>query len=139
MTIALLFSLRTCIAQMQSVLCKICLHKRTIKSLGRSDYQSPQCGSLCQVRNILFEEHTNSFFLSLGQGVYIFEETPESIREVFGDVYCPGEFCPNREMRIYWWLCNNREIHLWLCKVWSLVVRSQSSFYVTRARIYDKN
>ena len=25
-------------------------------------------------------------------------------------------------MRIYWWLCNNSEIQLWLWKVWSLVV-----------------
>ena len=39
----------------------------------------------------------NSFFLSLGPGVYIFEERPKSIQEVIGDVYCPGEFCLNRE------------------------------------------
>ena len=42
-------------------------------------------------------------------------------------------------MRILCWLCNNSEIHLWLWKVSSLVVRSQSSFYVTRARKDDKN
>ena len=48
---------------------KICLHKKTFQSLGRSDYQCPQCGSVCQVRNIPFEEQTNSFFLSLGQEV----------------------------------------------------------------------
>ena len=35
--------------------------------------------------------------MSLGQGVYIFEERPRSIQEVIGDVYCPGEFCLNRE------------------------------------------
>ena len=57
---------------------KLCLHKRTFQSLGRSDYQCPQCGSVCQVRNIPFEEQTNSFFLSLGQGVYIFEEREQS-------------------------------------------------------------
>ena len=43
-----------------------------------------------------------------------------------------------REMRIYWWLCNNSEIHLWLWKVWSLVVCSQRFFYVTRGRKDDK-
>ena len=43
-----------------------------------------------------------------------------------------------REMRIYWWLCNNSEIHLWLWKVWGLVVCSQSSFHITRAREDDK-
>ena len=52
---------------------------------------------MCQVRNIRFEEQTNSFFLSLGQGVYVFEESAKSMRDVIGDVYCPGEFCPNRE------------------------------------------
>ena len=36
-----------------------------------------------------------------------------------------------REMRISWRLCNDSEIHWWLWKKWSLVVCSQSSFYVT--------
>ena len=76
---------------------KICLHKKTFQSLGRSDYQCPQCGSVCQVRNIPFEEQTSSFFLSLGQGVYIFEESPKSVQDDIGDVYCPGEYCSNRE------------------------------------------
>ena len=76
---------------------KLCLHKKTFQSLGRSNYQCPQCGSVCQVRKILFEEQTNSFFLSLGQGVYIFEERAKSIQEVIGDVYCPGKYCFNRE------------------------------------------
>ena len=76
---------------------RLCLHKKTFQSLGRSDYQCPQCGSLCQVRNIPFEYPTNSFFLSFGQGVYIFEERPKSVQDVIGDVYCPGEFCLNRE------------------------------------------
>ena len=75
----------------------LCLHKKTFKSLGRSDYQCPQCGSVCQVRNIPFEEQTNSFFLSLGQGVYIFEESPKSVEDVIGDVYYPGKNCLNRE------------------------------------------
>ena len=34
---------------------KLFLHKKTIQSLGRSDYQCPQCSSVCQVRNIPFE------------------------------------------------------------------------------------
>ena len=76
---------------------KVCLHKKTFQSLGRSDYQCPQCVSVCQVRNIPFEEQFNSFFLSFGQGVYIFEESPKSIQDVIGDVYCPGKCCFNRE------------------------------------------
>ena len=78
-------------------LVKLCVHKKTFQSLGRSDYQCSQTGSVCQVRNILFEDQTNSFFLSLGQGVYIFEESPKSVQGVFGDVYCPGKYCSNGE------------------------------------------
>ena len=76
---------------------KLCLHKKTFQSLGRSDYECPQCGSVCQVRNIPEQEQTNSFFLSLVQGVYIFEESPKSIQDVIGDVYCPGKSCLNTE------------------------------------------
>ena len=47
---------------------KICLHKNNFQSLGRSDYQGPQCGSVCQVPNILFEDQTNSFSCRLVKG-----------------------------------------------------------------------
>ena len=50
---------------------KLCLHKKTFQSLGRNDYQCPQCGSVCQVRNISFEEHRNSFFCRLVKGFTI--------------------------------------------------------------------
>ena len=76
---------------------KLCLHKKTFQSLGRSDYQCPQRASVSQVRNIPFEGQTTSFFLSLGSGVYIFEENAKSIQDVIGDVYCPCEYCLNRE------------------------------------------
>ena len=76
---------------------KLCLHKKIFQSLGRSDYQCPQRGCVCQVRNILFEDQTTSFFLPLGQGVYIFKETLKSAQDFNGDVYCPGKCCSNRE------------------------------------------
>ena len=44
-----------------------------------------------------FEDQTNSFFLSFGQRVYIFEESPKSIQDVMADVCCPGKYCSNRE------------------------------------------
>ena len=75
----------------------LCLHKKTFHSLGRSDYQCPQCAPVCQVRNISFEDQTNSFFLSFDAGVYIFEESAKTIQDVIGDVYCPGKNCLNRE------------------------------------------
>ena len=36
-------------------------------------------------------------FLSFGQGVYVFEESPKSIQDITGDVFCLGEHCLNRE------------------------------------------
>ena len=56
-----------------------------------------QCASVCEVRNIPFEDQTNSFFLSLGPGIYISEENPKSVQDVIGDVYCPEKYCLNRE------------------------------------------
>ena len=76
---------------------RLCLQKKTFHSLGRSNYQCPQCASVCQVRIIPFEERRNSFILSLGQGVYIFEENSKSVQDVIGDIYCPGKYCFNRE------------------------------------------
>ena len=73
------------------------LHKKTFQSLGRSDYQCRRCASVCQVRNIRFEEQTNSFYLSFCPGVYIFEENPKSVQGVIIDVYCPRKYCLNRE------------------------------------------
>ena len=76
---------------------QFCRHRKTFQSLGRIDYQRLQCASVCQVRNIPFEDQRNSFFLSLGQGVYLFEENPKSVENVIGDVYCPGRYCQNIE------------------------------------------
>ena len=76
---------------------RLCLHKKTFQSLVRSDYQCPHCESVCQVRNVPFEGQRNSFFLSLVQRVYIFEENSKSVQDVIGDVYCPGKYCINRE------------------------------------------
>ena len=78
-------------------LSKLCLHRKTCQSLGRSDYQCPQCGSVCQVLNIPFEDQKNSFFLSFGAGVYIFEESVKTVQDVIGVVFCPGKYCLNRE------------------------------------------
>ena len=115
-------------------------HKKTFKSLGRSDNHCPQCASVYQVRKIAFENQTNSFFLSLGQWFYIFEETPKSIPDVIGERYSLSwqVLFHQREIRISWRLCNNSEIHSWLWKVWRLVSCSQSSFYVTRTCKNDK-
>ena len=52
---------------------------------------------MCRVRNTPFEDQTNSFFLPLGQEVYFFEESPKSVQDVIGDVFCPCKHCSKRE------------------------------------------
>ena len=69
-TIALLFSLGTCIVQIQSVQVDFAGTRRLFNLLAEANHECAQCGSVCHVRNIPFEDHRNSFFLSLGQGVY---------------------------------------------------------------------
>ena len=44
-------------------LSKLCLRKKTFQSLGRSDNQCRQCGSVCQVRNIPFDDQNIFRFL----------------------------------------------------------------------------
>ena len=85
---------RGCLCLSTECLGKLCLHKKTFQSFGRGNYQCQQGAS---VRNNTFEDQTNSLFLSLGQGVYIFEEHPKSIQNVLGDMFCPGEYCLNKE------------------------------------------
>ena len=75
---------------------RFCLHKKTFQSLGRSDYQRPLCACVCQVRNVPFEDQRNPFFVALPKCLH-FEENPESVQDVIGDLYCPGKYWSNRE------------------------------------------
>ena len=120
-------------------LSKLCWHKKTSQSLGRGDYQCPQCESVCQVRNIPFDDQGNFFFVIWSRGLPFSRESIVNSRCFWRCILSWQVLSKQREMRIYWWLCNIFEIHLWLWKVWSLDVCSQSSFHVTRARKDDKN
>ena len=98
MTIALLFSLGTCIVQIQSVWVNFACTKRLFNLSAEAIINARNAHpSVCQVRNNSFEGQTNSFFLSFRQGANIFEDNPKSIQDVIGDVYCLGEYYLNRE------------------------------------------
>ena len=73
---------------------KLCLHKKTFQSLGRSVCLFLHCACVCQLRNIPSEDQTNSFFLSFGQGVYIFEESPKSIKMLLEMYIVLASFVP---------------------------------------------
>ena len=82
------------------------------------------------MRNILFEDQRESFFLSLGQQVYIFEESAKSIQDVIGDVYCPGKYCSNREKceSIYGYVTTPRYIYgCGKCGAWLFVHKVSST------------
>ena len=118
---------------------KLCLYKKTFQSLGRSDYQCPQCASVCQVRRIPFEDQTNSFFLvAWSKGLHFWREPKISSRCYWRCLLSWQVLFQQRKMRISWWLCNNSEVHLCFWKVWSLVVCSKSYFHITRARKGEK-
>ena len=65
---------------------KPCRDKKTSASLGRKDFQCPECACVCQERKILFTDQTNFFFLSLGRGVFFFKWSPKSIQHVIGEM-----------------------------------------------------
>ena len=71
--------------------CKLCLQKKTFQSLARNDYQCPQCASLCQVSNIIFEAQANSFSLSLSQGVYMLKRLQNQFK-ILLVIYCPSKY-----------------------------------------------
>ena len=87
---------------------KLCLHKKTLQSLGRSVYQSPQCASVCQVRKIPFEDQKKIFFLvawARGSDFWrqVFEQSPKSFSRCFWRCELSWQVLFQRkEMRIFW-------------------------------------
>ena len=53
---------------------KLCLYKKIFQSLGRSDYQCPQCGSVCQVRNVPLKIKHTPFFVAWSGGLHFWRE-----------------------------------------------------------------
>ena len=76
---------------------KLCLHKKTFQSLGRSDYQCPQCESVCQVRNIFLKINQSPLSRRLAKRFKFLKRVQKSIQDVIGDVYCPGKYRSSRE------------------------------------------
>ena len=121
-------------------LCKLCLHKKTFQSLGRSAYQCPQCASAC-VRCAIFLLNIKqiSFSCRLVQGFAFLKRIPIQIKMILEMSIVQASIVSTERNANPLVVCNNSEIHLWFWKVWSLVVHSQSSFHVTGARKDDKN
>ena len=67
-----------------------CVHKKTFQPLERSVYEYPHCESTCQVRKILFEKQTSSFFLKYGQVIPFFGKKQKSNQDFLVKVFCDG-------------------------------------------------
>ena len=86
----------TCIVQIQIVRINFVCTKRYFNFLAEAinNIRNARLWARCAIFLLGLKK---IFFLSFGQRVYIFEESPKSNRDVTGDVYCPGEYCLNRE------------------------------------------
>ena len=71
--------------------------KKRFLNLSRSDYQCPECGYTCQVRNIDYENQTRSDLLMSDQDIYNSEEKHKSNEDVIGDAFCPGRYCARQK------------------------------------------
>ena len=97
MTIALFFSLGTCIVQIQSVQVDFACTKRLF-SLSAKAIINALHERLCVRCSIFFLKIKEILFsCRLAKGSFIFEENRKSVQDVVGDVYCPGKNCSNRE------------------------------------------
>ena len=133
------FSLGTCIVQIQNVRLNFACKKRRF-NLPAEAIINARNARLSQVSNICFEGTNKLLFLvACSRNLHFWRDSKISSRCYWRCVLSWQVLFQQREMRISWRLGNNSEIHLWLWKVWSLVVFSQSSFYVTGARKDDKN
>ena len=75
---------------------KLCLHKKTFQSRGKSDYQCPDVGLCARCAIFLLKIKQIPFFVAWPRGSR-FRKSPKSVQDVIGDVYCPGKYCSNKE------------------------------------------
>ena len=139
MTIAVLFSLGTRFVQIQSVWVNFVCTKRPFNLLTEAIINVCNVSLCARCAIFLLKTKQNLFVVAWSRGLRFWREPNVSSR-CYGRCLLSWQILlQQREMRISRRLCNKSKIHLRLWKVWSLVVCSQSSFYVARAREDDKS
>ena len=139
MTIALLFSFDTCIVQIQSVQVDFACTKRLFSLSAEAIINARNARLYVRCAIFLLKTKKLLFLVAWPRGLHFWREPKISSRSYWRCLLSWQVLFQQREMRFPWWFCKNSEIHLCLWKVRSLVVCSQSSLYVTRARKNDKN
>ena len=113
---------------------KLCLHIKLFNLLAEMIINVRNVGLCVSCANLVLKIKQIPFSCRLVKGFTFWREPKISSRLYWRCLLSWQVLFQQREMRISWWLCKNSEIHLCLWNVWSLVVCSQSSFYVTRAQ-----
>ena len=140
MTKTLLFSLGMCIVQIKSVWVNFACTKRLL-NLSAEAIINARIARICVpgAESSFWRSNKFLFLVAWSSGLHFWRESKIISRCHWRCVLSQWVLSQQREMQIYWWLCNDSEMHLWLWQSWSLVVCSQGSFHVTRARKDDKN
>ena len=118
---------------------KLCLHKKTSISWQKRLSMSAMWFCVLGGQYSLWRSNKFLFLVAWSRGLHFWREPKNSSRCYWRCLLSWQVLFQQWEMWISWWLCYNSEIYLILWKLWSLVVCSQSSFDVTRARKDDKN
>ena len=139
MTIALLFSLETCIVQMQSVWVNFACTKSLFNLLAEAIIKVRNVGLCARCAIFLLKIKQIPLSCRLVKGFTFLKRAQNQFQMLLEMSIVLASSVPTERMQISWWLRNNSEIHLCLCKVWSLVVCSHCSIYVTVARNDDKS
>ena len=102
---------------------KLCLRKINF-SISRQKQLSMSAMRVCVSGAQYSFWWTNKllFLVAWSRCLHFWREAKISSRSFWRCVLSWQVLSQHREMQIYWWLCNNSEIQLWLWKVWSLVV-----------------
>ena len=139
MTKALFFSLGTCIVRRQSVRVNLACTRNF--SISQQKWLSLSALPVCApgAQYSFWRSNKFLFLVVRPRGLHIWGESKINSRSYFRFLLSWQVVFQQREMQISWRLCNNADINLPLCKVWSPVVFSQSSFHVTRADTDEKN
>ena len=139
MTIALLFSLGTCHVEIQIVQVDYACTTRLFNLSAEAIINARIVGLCARCAIFLLKIKQIPFSCRLVKGFTFLREPKISSSCYWRGLLSWQVLFQRREMRIYWRLCKHSEIHLWLWTIWSLVVCSQSSCYVTRASKDDTN
>ena len=137
MTIALIFSLGTCIVQIQNVWVNFACTERLLNLLAEAIINARNVRLCARWAIVLSKIKQIPFSCRLIEGFTFLKRVQSKFKMLLEMSIVLESIVSTEKMGTSRWLCNNSEIPLWLWKLWSLVVCTQSSFYVTRARKDD--